>query len=53
MKKVETLADAKKRLAAQKYSGLVLKAFDDLEHNGKRAALEKRAAVEAAARERL
>lgn len=53
MKKVENMADAKKRLADRKYKDLVLKAFDDLEHQGKREVLEKRAAVEAAAKERL
>ena len=53
MKKVETFAEAKKRLADRKYKNQVLQAFDELEHQGKREFLEKRAAVEAAAKERL
>lgn len=53
MKKVETMADAKKRLADRKYKDLVLQKFDDLEHQGKREVLDRRAAVEAASKERL
>jgi len=53
MAKVETLADAKKRIADRKYKDLVLKTFDDFEHRDKREQLERRAAVEAAAKERL
>ena len=51
--KIETLADAKKRLARQKYNALVLKTFDDMTHQEKRGFLERRAAIEAASRERL
>lgn len=53
MSKVETLADAKKRLADRKYRELVMQKFQDFEHQDKREQLERRAAVEAAARERL
>jgi hypothetical protein len=35
------------------WASLVLKAFDDLDHAGKRELLDRKAAIEAAARERL
>jgi hypothetical protein len=53
MSKVESLADAKKRIADRKYKDLVMQTFKDFEHRDKREQLEKRAAVEAAAKERL
>ena len=47
------LAEARKRKERQEYAALVLKAWDDLEHQDKREFLERRSDVERAGRERL
>lgn len=52
-KKVETLADGKARVEKQKYNSLVLRAFDDLTHDQRKAVLDQRAEVERRARENL
>ncbi len=47
------LAAAKKARQKAEYRSMVLKAFDDQEHAGKRAFLDHRAAVERANRDKL
>lgn len=53
MEKVESLADAKKRLEKKAYARLVLKAFRDLEHADKRELLDRKSETQIKSRERL
>lgn len=52
-RKVVPLQEGKKRLEKKRYAALVLHAYDDLQHQEKRAQQEQRAAVERKARNEL
>lgn len=47
------LSEARKRKEKERYAALVIRAWEDFDHEDKREQLERRADVERAARERL
>lgn len=51
--KITDLAAAKKERERKQYAALVLKVFDEMRHADKRVALDRKAEVQIAARERL
>lgn len=51
--RIENLVERKKANEREKYASLVMQTFDSFEHQDKREFLERRAAVEHAARQRL
>lgn len=51
--KVVDMASEKKRLEKQKYSRMVLRAYDNQEHDEKRKILDRREQVNFAAKDRL
>lgn len=53
MERPVSLAEARKQKEKERYAALVLTTFDQFEHADKREALDRRAEVERAAKDRL
>jgi len=53
MDKPVSLSDARKQREKERYAALVLKTFNDFEHEDRREFLERRAEVERSGRERI
>lgn len=51
--KVRKIEDARKRRERDEYRRLVMRGFDDLEHQERRTFLERKAEIERKGRERL
>lgn len=53
MTKVTSLKEAKEKAAKNRYSNMVLAAFDDLDHAERRQQLERKADIQREARNKL